>query len=87
MKSRNRDSTLILDAGDHFTGSPYFAHFQGMCEIEMLEMLGYQASALGNHDFDAKIEGEKALPRFKSLAKKYAPNVTMMCANVLNKER
>jgi 2',3'-cyclic-nucleotide 2'-phosphodiesterase (5'-nucleotidase family) len=47
-------ATLVLDAGDHFSGSNYFNFLQGEAEMSVLEALGYNAAALGNHDFDAR---------------------------------
>lgn len=48
---------LLLDAGDIFQGTPYFNLFKGEPEMKAMTALGYDASAMGNHDFDAGIEG------------------------------
>jgi 2',3'-cyclic-nucleotide 2'-phosphodiesterase (5'-nucleotidase family) len=64
MRSEHPETTLTLDVGDLFTGSPYFSHFQGEAEMTILENLNYDACALGNHDVDA----ESGLPRFKEVA-------------------
>ena len=76
------DSTLTLDAGDHFSGSKYFSFLQGEAEMEALAALQYDATALGNHDFDAVGDGIVGLDRFKEVASRYAPNVKMLCGNV-----
>ena len=53
---RLRDGqTVTLDAGDHLTGSAFFDFFQGRVEMEVLQRLGYDASAIGNHDFDGNL--------------------------------
>lgn len=54
---------LLLDAGDIFQGTPYFNLYQGEPEIKALSMMGYDAVTMGNHDFDAGVEGfAKQLP-------------------------
>lgn len=56
-------NVLLLDAGDIFQGTPYFNFYEGELEIKMMSMMGYDASIMGNHDFDNGIEGfVKQLP-------------------------
>ncbi len=53
---------LILDAGDVFQGTPYFNFFNGEIEFKTMDAMGYHATTLGNHDFDAGIDAyEKAV--------------------------
>lgn len=53
---------LLLDAGDIFQGTPYFNFFDGELEMKLMSKLGYDAATIGNHDFDAGIDGlEKQL--------------------------
>ena len=47
---------LLLDAGDVLQGTPYFNLFKGEPEFKAMNELGYLASAIGNHEFDAGIE-------------------------------
>ncbi|MBX3729578.1 MAG: metallophosphatase [Candidatus Sumerlaeia bacterium] len=47
---------LLCDAGDIFQGTAYFNLFEGEPEILSMNRMGYVASAVGNHDFDAGIE-------------------------------
>lgn len=51
------DNVLLLDAGDIFQGTPYFNMYKGEPEIKAMSMMGYDACTMGNHDFDAGIEG------------------------------
>ena len=44
--------TLLLDAGDRFSGTTLSSLFQGEAELVFSCLLGYDAMALGNHDFD-----------------------------------
>lgn len=50
------EQVLLLDAGDIFQGTPYFNLYKGEPEIKAMSMMGYDASTMGNHDFDAGIE-------------------------------
>lgn len=55
--------TLLLDAGDIFQGTPYFNYFGGELEFKLMSEMKYDAATLGNHDFDAGLEGlKKQLP-------------------------
>ena len=78
------DATLVLDAGDHFSGSKYFSFLQGEAEMEALAALRYDAVALGNHDFEAVGDGTIGLDRFKQVAARHAPSVKMLCGNVFS---
>ena len=51
------EQVLLLDAGDIFQGTPYFNLYGGELEIKLMSKLGYDAATIGNHDFDAGIEG------------------------------
>jgi len=48
---------LLLDAGDIFQGTPYFNLYKGEPEVKAMSMMGYDAMTMGNHDFDAGVEG------------------------------
>ena len=67
------ENVLLLDAGDIFQGTPYFNTFKGVLEMKLMSQLQYDASTMGNHDFDAGLEG------FYN-AKKYA-NFPFLCSN------
>jgi 5'-nucleotidase len=55
---RARESNvLLLDSGDIFQGTPYFNFFGGEVEFKAMSAMGYDASTLGNHDFDNGIDG------------------------------
>lgn len=51
------ENVLLLDAGDIFQGTPYFNRFGGILEMKLMTELGYDAATMGNHDFDAGMEG------------------------------
>lgn len=48
---------LLLDAGDIFQGTPYFNYYGGELEFKLMSMMKYDASTIGNHDFDNGLEG------------------------------
>ena len=50
---REEDNVLLLDAGDIFQGTPYFNYYKGEPEIKAMSSMGYEATTIGNHDFDA----------------------------------
>ena len=54
---KENPNTLLFDAGDIFQGTPYFNYFGGEIEFKMMSKLGYDASTIGNHDFDNGING------------------------------
>ncbi len=54
---RSIDPNLFLfDSGDVFQGTPYFNIFKGHPELEWMKKAGYDATTIGNHDFDLGIE-------------------------------
>lgn len=54
---KENPNTLLLDAGDIFQGTPYFNYYGGELELKLMSMLKYDASTLGNHEFDNGLEG------------------------------
>jgi 5'-nucleotidase len=53
---REEEHVLLLDAGDIFQGTPYFNFYKGEPEIKAMSSMKYDASTIGNHDFDAGLE-------------------------------
>jgi 5'-nucleotidase len=43
---------LLLDCGDISQGTPYYNMFQGELEIKCMNLMGYDAMTIGNHEFD-----------------------------------
>ncbi len=54
---KEEEHVLLLDAGDIFQGTPYFNLYKGEPEMKAMTMMGYEAVTMGNHDFDAGVEG------------------------------
>jgi 5'-nucleotidase / UDP-sugar diphosphatase len=45
-------NVLLLDSGDRFTGTLFHRVFLGQDNVEIMNLLGYDAMTLGNHEFD-----------------------------------
>ena len=78
---REQQHVLLLDAGDIFQGTPYFNEYKGEPELMAMSRMGYDASTMGNHDFDIGLEGFAAqLPRaqFPFLVANYNFNRTIL---------
>jgi len=54
---KEEEHVLLFDAGDIFQGTPYFNFYKGELELKLMSQMQYDASAIGNHDFDNGIEG------------------------------
>ena len=54
---KEQEHVLLFDAGDIFQGTPYFNRWKGEPEIKALSLMGYDAVTMGNHDFDAGVDG------------------------------
>lgn len=50
-------NVLVLDAGDQYQGSLMYTTYKGDVEIEMMEKVGFDVMAVGNHEFDDGDEG------------------------------
>lgn len=53
---KEEDQVLLLDAGDIFQGTPYFNLYKGEPEIKAMSEMQYDATTIGNHEFDAGLE-------------------------------
>jgi len=56
-----KDNVLLLDAGDQFQGTLFFTVFGADVLTDTMTALGYDAMAIGNHEFD---RGPGELARF-----------------------
>jgi 5'-nucleotidase len=75
------EHVLLLDAGDIFQGTPYFNFYHGDPEITLMNEMGYEASAIGNHDFDGGIDGlahQAGRAKFPLICANYDFNQTPM---------
>ncbi|MGB3555138.1 MAG: 5'-nucleotidase C-terminal domain-containing protein [Jannaschia sp.] len=62
------ENVVVLDAGDQFQGSLMYTTYKGDVEAEMMNAIGFDAMAVGNHEFDdgpaqlAEFVGEVDVP-------------------------
>jgi 5'-nucleotidase len=71
---QEQEHVLLFDCGDIFQGTPYFNLYKGEPEMKAMSLMEYDAATMGNHDFDAGIDGFAAqLPhaRFPILCANY----------------
>ncbi len=52
---------LLIDAGDVFQGTLWYNQYLGQADLEFYNALGYEAVAIGNHEFD---NGQQPLAEF-----------------------
>ncbi|MBW7474701.1 choice-of-anchor I family protein [Paenibacillus oenotherae] len=57
--------SLLLDAGDVFSGDLYFTKWFGLADLAFMNYMGYDAMTFGNHEFD---QGTGVLASFVSQA-------------------
>jgi len=55
------ENSVLLDAGDRFTGTLYHTTYVGQDQVQIMNLLGYDAMTLGNHEFD---NGDEILAAF-----------------------
>lgn len=46
------DAYLLLSGGDNWTGPPISTWFEGEPMVELMNWMGYDASVIGNHEYD-----------------------------------
>lgn len=51
------DNVVLLHAGDAFVGDPFFNTYIGVPELKIMSSLGFDAMAVGNHEFDLTPDG------------------------------
>ncbi|MBP7634486.1 bifunctional metallophosphatase/5'-nucleotidase [Candidatus Ozemobacteraceae bacterium] len=67
---------LLLDGGDIFQGTPFYSYFKGKTDLEAFSLCGYDATTLGNHEFDDGLANLLDQYRYASFP--------LLCANVVN---
>jgi len=53
---KENEHVLLFDSGDIFQGTPYFNFYLGELDIKLMTAMRYDATTMGNHDFDAGLE-------------------------------
>ena len=60
-RSEAGENVVVLDAGDQFQGSLFYTPYKGEIEAEFMNDIGFDAMAVGNHEFD---DGPGRLAKF-----------------------
>ncbi|MBD3107742.1 5'-nucleotidase C-terminal domain-containing protein [Bacillus sp. AGMB 02131] len=70
VRAKKPDS-LLLDAGDVFSGTLYFNEFKGQADLQFMNLMKYDLMTMGNHEFDlgSSPEGHTALADFVKKSK------------------
>ena len=68
--------TLVVDAGDQMMGSLWSTYYRGQAACEMQKVMGIQAMAVGNHEFDY---GPDKLTEYAECAKDHFPILSCNC--------
>lgn len=71
-RAKNPD-LLLIDSGDFSQGSPFYTMFKGDVEVGLMNLMGYDAVTIGNHEFDFGMEN---MARIFKMAK-----FPVVCAN------
>jgi 5'-nucleotidase/UDP-sugar diphosphatase len=71
------DNFLVLSGGDNWTGPAISTWFQGESMVEVMNAMDYDATALGNHEFDFKLDGLERRVNQMSFP--------IVCANITNR--
>ncbi|CAG8506425.1 18614_t:CDS:2 [Dentiscutata erythropus] len=71
---RENKNSLLLDGGDQFQGCVYHRYVQGSINSKVLNLLEYNITAIGNHEFD---KGPETL-----IAHHSRLNMPIVCANI-----
>ncbi|MCD8552587.1 5'-nucleotidase C-terminal domain-containing protein [Seleniivibrio sp.] len=74
LKAENPDA-LLLHAGDAVQGTIYYNMFKGRSDADVLNPLGFDAMAIGNHEFD---DGDAQLASFIGML-----NFPVISANII----
>ena len=71
--AEGRSNVVLLHAGDFSQGTSYFTEFNGDIEVQVMNAMEFDATCLGNHEFDNGLD--ELARRIRSL------NVPVTCAN------
>jgi 5'-nucleotidase/UDP-sugar diphosphatase len=69
--------TLLVDSGDILIGTALSSFFRGEPDIKAMQLMGYQAMAAGNHDFDFGLDHLQTLQA--------SAQFPILCTNLVGK--
>ena len=76
------ENVIVLDAGDQYQGSLMYTTYKGDVEAEFMNVIGYDAMVVGNHEFD---DGDEGLLKLIELVDfpVIAGNIDVSSSNIL----
>ncbi|MCK7551727.1 NAD nucleotidase [Marinobacter goseongensis] len=74
------ENVLKLHAGDAITGTLYFTAYEGEADAELMNLVCFDAFALGNHEFD---RGDEGLRKFLEFLANGSCQTPVLAANVV----
>ena len=73
QQRRQYPNLLLIDSGDFSQGSPYYTLNKGEVEVGLMNIMGYDAATIGNHEFDFGLENMARIFRMA--------NFPILCSN------
>ena len=62
LREQNPD-ILLFDSGDFSQGSTFYTMYKGAVEVGLMNIMGYDAATIGNHEFDFGLDNLARLAR------------------------
>ena len=62
LREQNPD-ILLFDSGDYSQGSTFYTMYKGDVEVGLMNIMGYDAATIGNHEFDFGLDNLARLAR------------------------
>ena len=86
------DRLVLLDGGDLYQGASVSNLLSGWPIYVAMDRMGYDAVALGNHDFDWGFENnmvdpDATLPDYELNGRNYVNDIPVLCANLYKDDR
>lgn len=82
QKNKFPETTIILSSGDMFQGSAISNMTQGGVVVEAMNEIGFDAMAVGNHEFDWGID---IIKKYNNKTSEVKSNFPIICANIYEK--
>ena len=86
LRGADRSRLVLVDGGDLYQGASISNMLDGWPIYVSIDRMGYDAVALGNHEFDWGVENlveeDATLPAYEWQGKQYPGDVPVVCANL-----
>ena len=86
IRGNDRSRLLLLDGGDLYQGATVSNLLGGRPVYVSIDKMGYDAVALGNHEFDwnfdTLVDGDATLPDYEWNGRQCSNKVPVLCANL-----